>query len=52
MNISSDSNHDKVISLEIKVDEREKQYMLHLKTLSGMTYILGMQGKESDVAYL
>jgi hypothetical protein len=52
MNISSDRDHDKVISLEIKVDEDAKQYMLHLKTLSGMTYILGMQGKEPDAAYL
>jgi len=47
----SDNSNDKVISLEIKADDREKQYMLHLKTLSGLTFILALLEKEEDAAY-
>ena len=41
-------NHDKIISLELHIDSKEKAYMMHLKSLSGMTYILGIQGDEPD----
>lgn len=50
INISK-SDHCKVIFLEITADAQEKRYKIHLKTLSGMTYILDLLGREADSAY-
>lgn len=42
---------DKVIRLEVKLDEKENQYKLHFSTLANVTYVVNVHGMEPESAF-
>ncbi len=45
-------NHDKIIRLEVRIDEKEKKYKIDLTALSKVVFSLELHGQENDSAFL